>query len=150
MPTLACCTLLAFAPGRYAIAEVPPLPVRIFLAFNALIWLPYGVFCLLQPGYLDGAAGLAASSPTAATEIRAMYGGLQAAIGCFALTALIRTAWARPALLMLAFLCSGLLLGRLFGLVADGGISGYTAGGLGFEVANASLALLLLRRSSTA
>jgi hypothetical protein len=112
-----------------------------------LIWLPYGVFCFFQPGYLDEAAGLVARSATASTEIRAMYGGLQAAIGCFTLTALVRPALERSALLMLAFLCSGLAVARLGGLVADGGFSGYTAGGLGFEILNASLALMFLHRS---
>ena len=66
------------------------------------------------------------------------------------LAALIRPPLERAALLTLAFLCSGLALGRLGGLVADGGFSSYTAGGLGFEVLGASLAALLLRRSSPA
>jgi hypothetical protein len=30
---------------------------RVFLAVSALVWLPYGIFCFLQPGYLAEAAG---------------------------------------------------------------------------------------------
>ena len=78
------------------------LAVRIFLALSALIWLPYGVFCLIQPQFLAGAAGVAFTSPTGSTEIRAMYGGLSA----------------------------------------------YTAAGLGFEFSFVALAAWCLRRST--
>ena len=31
---------------------------RIFLGLSALLWLPYGIFCLVQPSFLAGAAGI--------------------------------------------------------------------------------------------
>ena len=54
---------------------------RIFLLVSTLVWLPYGIYCFFAPGFLAGAAGVAALSPTGRTELRAMYGGLQAGIG---------------------------------------------------------------------
>ena len=47
-------------------------------------------------------------SPTGSTELRAMYGGLQIALGAFAALAALRSSLARPALLAIAFLTAGL------------------------------------------
>ena len=47
---------------------------QIFLGVSALVWLPYGIFCLLQPSFLEGAAGVAASTATGTVELRAMPG----------------------------------------------------------------------------
>ena len=119
---------------------------RSFLAFSVLIWLPYGLFCFVQPGFLNQAAGIAFDSPTASTELRAMYGGLQAAIGSLALTALLRPRLVATTLIALAFLCSGLALGRIGGVILDGGFSQYTGVGLAFEIGSAALAIFLLTR----
>ena len=50
------------------------MAARIFLALSALVWLLYGLYCLLVPGSLAEAAGVAATTPTGTTELRAMYG----------------------------------------------------------------------------
>jgi len=118
---------------------------RWFLGFNVLVWLPYGIYCFFQPGFLGDAAGLTAQSPTALTEVRAMYGGLEAGIGAFALAAMVRVSLVRPALLMLAFTCTGLALTRTLGAVLDGAFSGYTIGALCFEIPSAVIAILLAR-----
>lgn len=120
---------------------------RIFLAANVLLWLPYGLYCLAAPGFLAGAAGVAATTPTGATELRAMYGGLQAAIGLLALAALLRRDLERTALTALAFLAGGLFTGRLLGAIADGGLSAYTGGALALEILLAIQSVRLLRRS---
>ena len=57
------------------------MATRIFLLLSALLWLPYGIYCWLHPSALAEAAGVAFQSPTGSTELRAMYGGLQAALG---------------------------------------------------------------------
>jgi hypothetical protein len=121
--------------------------IRIFLAASALVWLPYGIYCFFQPAALGEFAGVTATSATGSTEVRAMYGGLQAAIGAFALLALLRDGLVKPVLLMLAFLCTGLALGRLGGILSDGGLSAYTICGLAFEIASAGLAMRLLPNS---
>jgi hypothetical protein len=122
------------------------LVTRLFLGFSALVWLAYGVFCVFQPSFLAVAAGVVATSPTATTELRAMYGGLEAGIGALCLCALFRSALVRPALLMLCFICGGLGLTRLFGLLLDGSVSAYTFGGLALEIPSAVIATVLVSR----
>jgi hypothetical protein len=122
------------------------MAVRIFLAVCTLAWLPYGIFCFLQPGLLAESAGVAATTPTGSTELRAMYGGLQAALGVLALAGALRASLARPALVALFAVASGLLLTRAAGLVLDGGFSAYTGGALAFEASMAGFAAWLLSR----
>jgi hypothetical protein len=122
---------------------------RLFLAANALLWLPYGLYCLARPGFLAEAAGVAATTATGTTELRAMYGGLQAAIGLLALLAALRRDLQGTALIAIAFLAGGLLAGRLWGVVADGGLSGYTFGALVLEGSLTALSTGLLRRRRT-
>ena len=119
---------------------------RIFLALSALVWLPYGLYCLHAPGSLADAAGVMAKTPTGTTELRAMYGGLQAAIGALALVGCLRGGVTRTALVALGTLTAGLSSARLFGLVVDGGYTGYTGAGLGFEWTSTLVACWLLRR----
>ena len=120
--------------------------VRIFLGLSAILWLPYGIFCFFQPGALVEIAGVSAVSTTANVELRAMYGGLQAAIGIFAALAVFQEGLQRPALLTLAFLCAGLGSARLLGAVLEGELSTYNAAGLGFEFVTATVAIWLARR----
>ena len=121
------------------------MAVRIFLAVMAIVWLPYGLYCFLVPDALRALAGVTATSPTAMTELRAMYGGLQSAIGALSLAATVRHHLERPALIMLASLLPGLAAARLLGLVLDGSWSSYTAMGLGFEISGSLVAMALLR-----
>ena len=126
------------------------MAARIFLGLSALIWLPYGILCFLQPELLagDGSAGLVAATATGSTELRAMYGGLQAAIGVLVGLAVFRPGLVQPALLTTAFLTTGLAVARLSGALIDGGFSGYTLGALGFEILSACVAWWLLRRDA--
>ena len=119
---------------------------RIFLALSTLLWLPYGLWCFVAPDFLAGSAGVSFLSPTGSTELRAMYGGLQAAIGALALAGALRAPMRRPALVSLGFLASGLALARLGGVTLDGGLSSYTAVGLAFEIATAGLSAWFLSR----
>jgi hypothetical protein len=118
---------------------------RAFLVFSVLVWLPYGIYCFLVPGGLADYAGVVGETATGSTELRAMYGGLEAAIGVFALAALLRPALTSPFVLASAFLCSGLLLARLSGVALDGGVSGYTAGAVLFELVASTWAITLAR-----
>jgi hypothetical protein len=74
-----------------------------------------------------------------------MYGGLQAGIGVLCLVACFRSGFVTSALMTLAFLCGGLFTARLTGLAMDGSLSGYTAGGLLFEIVFTGVAIALLR-----
>ena len=119
---------------------------RIFLFLSLLLWLPYGLYCLLRPESLADSAGVAFHSATGTTELRAMYGGLEAAIGVLAGLALLRASLVRPALIAIGFLTAGLATGRLVGVALDGGFSSYTAMALAIEIPSALISFALLRR----
>lgn len=120
------------------------MAARLFLLLCAIAWLPYGLYCLAQPDSLAAAAGVVSASRTGTIELRAMYGGLQAAVGTLCLVAALRAPLVRPALICLAFLCSGLALARLSGAALEHEVSSYTALGLGFETLSAGLSVGLL------
>jgi len=122
------------------------MPARIFLGLSALLWLPYGIYCFLSPGALAGMAGVASNTTTGSIELRAMYGGLQAAIGALAVAGLLRDSMRRPALLALVFLCGGLALARISGAALESELSAYTAMGLFFELVSVGCAAGLLGR----
>jgi hypothetical protein len=126
------------------------VPTRIFLALSAFLWLPYGLYCFAAPASLAEAAGVAFQSPTGSTELRAMYGGLQAGIGILAALGALRVAWRQSALVALGFLAAGLLAARLAGLALDGGFSSYTGTALAVESVSAVAAFLLLARAREA
>ena len=123
---------------------------RIFFGLTALIWLPYGIYCFFAPGYLAQIAGVAATTTTATIELQAMYGGLQAGIGAFALAAALRPALIGPALIASCFLFPGLAVARLLAALGAGEFSSYTVMGLGLEWGSTALALWLLRRQPAA
>ncbi len=117
----------------------------IFLGLSALLWFPYGLFCFFAPGFLQQAAGVAFVTPTGATELRAMYGGLQAALGLLAFAALQRPTLRRGVLLTLFAVTAGLGIARLLGAIIDGGWSAYTLFALIIEFGSAAWAGRLLR-----
>jgi hypothetical protein len=122
--------------------------IRIFLAFSAAVWAPYGVFCFFQPAFLAEAAGVTATTTTATIELRSMYGGLEFAIGLLAALAVVRESLRRPALITLAFLCAGLALSRLLGAIIHAEVSAYTGSALAFELASSGLATWFLFRKA--
>ena len=90
-------------------------------------------------------AGVTFTTATGATELRAMYGGLQAALGLLAFAGMQRPALTRPALITLFTVTVGLGTARLLGALNDGAWSGYTVMGLVFEFGSAAWAGSLLR-----
>ena len=126
------------------------MAIQVFLVLSALVWLPYGIYCFLMPETLLASAGLSAMSATGTTELRAMYGGLQAAIGVMAAAAVFRPTLRRSALAALAFLSVGLGTGRLFGLALDGDVTSYTGGAVVFEFASAAAAIWFHAREVSA
>jgi hypothetical protein len=121
------------------------MAIKIFLGVSVAIWLPYGLFCFFQPAFLEQAAGLTLGSAVAATEVRAMYGGLQVGIGCLALAGLWRNDLARSALLALAFLTGGLVIARIMGALMAGDGSSYTVQAIVFEATSVVCASWLYR-----
>ena len=96
-----------------------------FFALNALIWTPSGFYCLLLPEVMSGQGvpGMHVfdlSHFVARVEVRAMYGGLQIALGLLALIAVFKAEHRSTALLFFVLALSGLALSRFYGLVMDG------------------------------
>jgi hypothetical protein len=120
--------------------------LRLFLAASALLWLPYGLVCFFDPGFLAEAAGVASTSATGTIELRAMYGGLQAALGVLAGAAYFQPSLQRPALVTLSFICAGLFMARLLGALLSLDFSSYTMLGLLFELLSSTFATRLLAR----
>ena len=133
-----------------ALRPTPDKTTRIVLFANALVWLPYGLLCLLRPSTLAEVAALGLASPTAIVEVQAMYGGLEVAIGVLALWGALRPRWAEAAIWSLLVLYCGLVGGRALGLITSGDRSGYNLGAIAFELTGATSAAYVyagLRRS---
>lgn len=97
----------------------------VFFLFNGLLWLLWGAICLWKPEAWSGAVipGMEVFNldhATARTEVRAMYGGLQIAIGLLALIAAFKPRHRDTTLLFYVLALSGLALSRLAGLVIEG------------------------------
>src|SRR5262245_11034835 len=131
------------APPR----EGAPVPARIFLGISAVLWLPFGLYCLFQPGFLAGAAGVAFTTAPGSTDMRAMYGGLTSALGAFALVGAWRPGLTRQALITLAVACAGLGTARLLGVGLDGELTSWTMQALAFELGTVALGSWLLRHA---
>ena len=121
---------------------------RTFFGVSTLLWLGYGLYCFFQPGALAELVGVVGQTPTATTELRAMYGGAQAGIGLLCAGALTQAALRRPALLALLFIVGGLGTTRLLGALLDGSFTLYTFSGLGLEWVTVGIAAWLLSRTN--
>ena len=124
------------------------MALKIYVVICAATFLPYGLMCFLNPELLIDSAGIQAVSAAGTTELRAMYGGLQASVGVLAISALFRPSLSAGFLVTIATVMAGLLLARLAGLLIDGGFTGYTGMALGFEVILLSIALYFLKVSA--
>ena len=123
------------------------LAPRIFLAISAVLWLPYGVRCLLDPAVLGGTADVVAASATGTIELRAMYGGLQIAVGLLALAGALRPALAQHALVALGAVSAGLGITRLGAAAISGEFASYTVMALALEFTMLAAVLALWRRT---
>jgi hypothetical protein len=122
------------------------MATRVFLGLSALLWLPYGLYCFFQPGALVDLAGVVSTSPTGATELRATYGGLTAALGTLALVGALSSAWTRHSLVTLGTACAGFGSARLAGAALDGGVGAYTVQALLLEFGTLACVVYFLRR----
>ena len=121
--------------------------VLIFLFAEAALWIPYGIYCLFVPTVLADGATVLAQSPTGTTELRAMYGGLQIAIGVSCLLGAFVETYRTSALYLLLVVGAGIGLGRLLGVLLDGSPGAYTLLALAFEFVTAVVAARLLSRA---
>lgn len=121
------------------------MAIRILLLVLAVGWTPYGMYCLAFPEFLGPIAGVEATTATGLAELRAMYGGLQIAVGLAALAGFLRSDYIERALWVQVVAVGGIGSGRLVGLMAGGDVSGYTLGALAFEWLTLALCIAALR-----
>lgn len=126
------------------------MAVRLFLGISLVIWLGYGFYCFFNPAFLETGAGILAMTPTGTTELRAMYGGLQIAIGLLAGAGLVQASLRRPALVALTFLTGGLGSARLIAASLDGSFEDYTNFALVIEFVSTAISWWLWMRCETA
>ena len=122
--------------------------VKPYLIFTALVWLPWGLICIFNTGMITDVIGVSGLSPSGTTDMRAMYGGFQTAVGLMALLALYDQRYLRQLLVTLAFMGSCLALSRSYGLYIDGSASIYTFGVLSYETFAAISSMVFLKLSA--
>jgi hypothetical protein len=110
--------------------------IRVFLGIQALIFIAYGLYCLVQPQMLEGAAGITAVTMTGMIELQAMYGGLQTGVGVLCGLAAFVERFRQGALLALLFIFAGLAVTRVSLGLVHGDFSNYTLFAMIFESAN--------------
>ena len=108
---------------------------RLFLGLQVILFIPYGLYCLVAPESLAGGAGVTATSVTGTIELQAMYGGLQVAVGVMCLVALLRRELEAVALHALLFIFAGLAVVRVSLGLMHGDFSAYTLFAMIFESA---------------
>jgi hypothetical protein len=124
---------------------------RAVLAVSALMFGGHGALCLFDPETIARESGLALPTPGASTEARAMYGGLEFALGLYFTAGALRRAFTNPALTALVVVFSGLAVARLVGLLLQPETDAYNVRALAYEGASLALglaALLVARRSA--
>ncbi len=135
--------------GAFALICMEKLVLgKVILWISAIVFIPYGLLCLLDPALPAGYAGLTMGSGDAFVEIGAMYGGLQTGFGLFCLLGALRNDFYRPALTSLLLVVGGLALARLYSTVTSTeAVGSYTYAAMAYEFTTATLAGLALRRS---
>lgn len=89
---------------------------RILLAVAGLGFLGFGIACLLAPLQVLAMAGVQVEGAAAATELRAMYGGLELGLALLLLAAAVKPAWLGPGLWLCLASYGGLGLARGVGM----------------------------------
>ena len=118
---------------------------RATLWLGGLGFLAFGIAFLVAPLDTLAAAGIRLEGDTAATELRAFYGGLEVALGLLLLAADLRGARRHGLILCLASY-GGIGAARALGIVIAGGASPFLWYALATEVVLAALAAVSLRR----
>ena len=123
------------------------MAAKIFLGLNALIFVGYGLMCLASPAVVADQTGIQLATGVASTEVRAMYGGLQTAVGLLALAGAMRPALQPSVLFTLMFLFFGLASGRIIGILVDPDPGSYNFTAAAFETSFGAISAALLART---
>jgi hypothetical protein len=118
---------------------------RLVLWVGGVLFVPFGLWVLFEPAWLSAITERPLPTPTAATESRALDGGLTAGLGLFLIAAAVDPTKTRAGLLLMLLAVGGAFVGRCVGVVLDGGTPGtYKVAAL--ELILAALAGIALAR----
>jgi len=120
------------------------LLARILLFANGASFALYGLACVFSPDRVAEYTAMELSSASALTEVVAMYGGLQAAIGILFLYSGLHPERMPGGLSIMVLLMGGLALARTFGLLRYG-MSDYNLAATVYESVSALLAFVAIR-----
>lgn len=115
------------------------------LWLSALVFAAFGVLFALDPAGWGAKVDLGVATPTARTEIRAMYGGLELGIAVFLGWCTLDPARVHPGLMAALCMFVGLALARGLSLVADPGSRSVMYPVIGAEIVGAIVVVLALR-----
>lgn len=118
----------------------------VFLRVIAAILLIFGALYLFSPITLSAKAGIS-STASGLTDIRATYGGFQIGFALFLFWCCMSTPRLPSALVATALVFGSVGAARLFGVIADGELSGFNLIGLSFEVVLTAVALYFINQT---
>jgi hypothetical protein len=117
---------------------------RVLLGLTGLMFAGYGLACLFIPSLPADYSGIALPNASAITEVVAMYGGLQTAIGALLLYFAAAPERVSTGLFVLVILIGGLGLSRAFGVLIHGATP-YNLSAMAFELTTALLGVIAMR-----
>jgi len=129
--------------------ETPPPNRKIekwFMLASAAAFFYFGFGFLLFPTSFCATLDIQLNSPTAITDIRAIYGGFEIGVGIFICFCTRNPLFHRPGLLAVACTVGGFGAGRLFGIVVDGSTVPLMVGFAILEITVTIIALFLFFR----
>jgi len=116
----------------------------LYLALNGLLYTGLGVAYLVSPHKMASKTDFVLSSGTAEVELRAIYGGLEIALGLFMIFCAFRPSWLVFGLVLTVVIYAGFAGGRIMGIILADSFGGITWKLLLFEVAAVLLGSALL------
>jgi hypothetical protein len=115
------------------------------LTLAAAGFVAFGLALLVAPALL-AIVDLEPPTPTARSDVRAIYGGMELGIGVLLALCARRREWYRVGLVAQGLALGGAAAGRLVSLAADGAPRPVTLALAALEFAGAALAAVALRR----
>ncbi|MGH0035803.1 MAG: DUF4345 domain-containing protein [Myxococcota bacterium] len=115
--------------------------VRAVVALSGGVFGGIGLFFLLYPSWVT-LVDLELPTPAAASDVRALFGGLELGVGVFLVWAAFWPGWLRAGLLAQLLAFGGLVLGRVLSFALDGWPGLVSLGLLAGELVGLGLGLL--------
>jgi hypothetical protein len=118
---------------------------RLVLGLSSAFLLVAGVACVVSPASFAEQAGLS-TAPSALTEIRAFYGGIEIGLGCFLIWCLRHRTLTEAGLVLVALTVGSAGIGRFLGMLIDRQINSYHLVNLAVEITTVALVIVAFTR----